>query len=299
MNLSTRDLRAIIALVDERNFTRAAERCHLSQSAFSSLIRTIEDHLGARLFDRTTRNVEVTPEGKLFEASARRALGDLDDMVGNFRDHATRRKGRASIAALPSMAAGWLPPILADFRRQHPGIELELFDLLSDQCLALVRAGRVDIAIASAGPKESDLVTEELCSDRFHLVCPRDHPLAALASVRPKDLLAYPFVHLARTSSVRQHLDAALHPTPMRTVLEVEQLATVTAMVEAGLGITVVPALTLFHFRRPRLTVRPIKLPSLKRHIYLVRRRGHCLSIAASGLLDLMRARKPKAVPIN
>lgn len=299
MNLSTRDLRAIVALVDERNFTRAAERCHLSQSAFSTMIRSIEDNLGARLFDRTTRNVELTPEGKLFEVSARRVLADFDDMVGNFRDYATRQKGRVSIAALPSMAAGWLPKILAEFRGLHPGVELELFDVLSDQCLALVRAGRADLAIASAGPQEKDLLTEALCSDRFHLVCPRDHPLASEPSIRVQNLSEYPFVHLARTSSVRQHLDAAMHPLQMRTLLEVEQLSTVTALVEAGLGITVVPALTLFHFRRPGLIVRPLKLPNLMRRIYLVRRRGHSLSAAATGLRELMLARKPKAVPID
>jgi LysR family carnitine catabolism transcriptional activator len=299
MNLSTRDLRAIIALVDERNFTRAAERCHLSQSAFSSMIRAIEDSLGARLFDRTTRNVELTPEGRLFEESARRVLADLDDMVGNFRDYATRRKGRVSVAALPSMAAGWLPKILAEFRGKHPGIELELFDVLSDQCLALVRAGRADLAIASAGPQEKDLVTDELCADRFHLVHPKDHPLSTKVNIRLKDLAEYPFVHLARTSSVRQHLDAALHPLQMRTLLEVEQLATVTALVEAGLGITVVPALTLFHFRRPGLVLRPLQLPNLMRRIYLVRRRGHSLSAAASGLHELMLKCKPKAVPLD
>jgi len=299
MNLSSKDLRAVIALVDDRNFTRAAEKCHLSQSAFSSLIRSVEQSLGARLFDRTTRNVELTPEGKLFEASARRVLADLDEMVGDFRQYATRQKGRVAVAALPSMAAGWLPEILAEFRSRHPGVELELFDLLSDQCLALVRSGRADMAIAAAGPQEPDLLTHELCSDRFHLVCPKNHPLAKKADIRLKDLAEYPFIHLARTSSVRQHLDAAAHPLQMRTLLEVEQLATVTALVRAGLGITVVPSLTLFHFRQPGLTIRPIRVPNLTRRIYLVRSRGRSLSVAAAGLYQLMVARKPKTIRVD
>jgi LysR family transcriptional regulator, carnitine catabolism transcriptional activator len=294
MNLSTRDLRAITALIDERNFTRAAELCHLSQSAFSTLIANIEHDLGTRLFDRTTRNVELTPEGRLFEPSARRVLADLDSVVSNFREYATKTKGRVSIAALPSMAAGWLPGVLTEFRAHHPGIDFELFDLLSDQCLALVRAGRCDLAIASAGPHEKDLQTEELCADRFYLVCERDHPLARLSRIRLRDLAGHPFIHLARTSSVRQHLEAALHPTAVRTAFEVEQLATVTALVEAGFGITVVPALTLFHFRRPGLVVRPIASPQITRRIYLVSMKGRSLSIAAQALHDLMRMRKPK-----
>src|SRR3954467_2084076 len=148
MNLSSRDLRAVIALIEERNFTRAAERMHLSQSAFSTLIQGVEESLGARLFERSTRNVVFTPEGRLFEESARRVLTDFDGMLSNFRDHASGRRGRVAIAALPSLAAGWLPGVLAEFRSLYPAIELALVDGLSEQCLASVRSGRVEFALA-------------------------------------------------------------------------------------------------------------------------------------------------------
>jgi len=294
MNLSARDLRAILALVDERNFTRAAQRCHLSQSAFSTLIRNVETSLGGRLFDRSTRNVQLTPDGHLFEASARRVLQDLEGMVGDFREHALRHKGRVSFAALPSLAAGWLPAVLARFRQQSPAIELALFDTLSDQCLALVRGGQVDFALASAGPEETDLDTRVLCTDRFHLVCRRDHPLAHRRNIQVADLAAFPFVHLARTSSVRQHLEAAFHPQQIRSVLELEHLASVAGMVEAGVGITVVPELTLFHFTRPDLVVRPLPIRSLVRRIFLVRQQGRSLSSAAEALYDLMLEMRPR-----
>jgi DNA-binding transcriptional LysR family regulator len=293
MNLSSRDLRAVIVLIEERNFTRAAERVHLSQSSFSALIQGVEQSLGARLFDRTTRNVTLTPEGRLFEDSARRVLADFDGMVENFRDHAQRRRGRVAIAALPSLAAGWLPGVFAEFRARHPGIELALLDQLSEQCLALVRSGQADFALATAGDKDADLATEAFCADGFHLVCRKDHPLAKQAEIRLRDLAAWPFVHLSRNSSVRQHLEAAFHPTPMQTVLEVEHLATVTGMVAAGLGITVVPALTLFHFERPDLVVRSLEMRGLTRRILLVRRKNEVLSAAAQALYDLALQRKP------
>src|SRR5439155_16579817 len=288
MNLSSRDLRAVIALIEERNFTRAAERMHLSQSAFSALIQGVEESLGARLFDRNTRNVTLTPEGRLFEDSARRVLADFDGMLSNFRDHAERRRGRVVIAALPSLAAGWLPNVLAEYRAQYPGIELSLLDSLAEQCLLAVRAGQADFALATAGEKDADLATEELCADEFHLVCRKDHPLAKQKEIRLRDLAEHPFVHLSRNSSVRQHLEAAFHPTPMQTVLEVEHLATVTGMVAAGLGISVVPALTLFHFERPDLAVRRLDMKGLTRRILLVRRKNEALSLAAQALHDLM-----------
>ena len=146
MNLSTRQLRAFLALAEQRSFTRAAEQCHLSQPAFSALIRSLEDALGARLFDRDTRSVQVTPEGRLLEDAARRLLSDVDSLLANLNDHVQRRKGRVSVAALPSLAAGWLPQLFAEFRRLYPGIALNLIDTLSDNCLELVRAGKVDFA---------------------------------------------------------------------------------------------------------------------------------------------------------
>ncbi|HEY9320647.1 MAG TPA: LysR family transcriptional regulator, partial [Achromobacter sp.] len=104
MNLSARQLRAFVALADERHFTRAAQRCHLTQPAFSALIRSLEDSAGLRLFDRNTRHVELTAEGRVLDASARRLLADMDLVMEDLRDHAARRRGRVALAALPSLA---------------------------------------------------------------------------------------------------------------------------------------------------------------------------------------------------
>jgi LysR family transcriptional regulator, carnitine catabolism transcriptional activator len=293
MNLSSRDLSAVIALVEERNFTRAAQRVHLSQPAFSALIQTVEEGLGARLFDRTTRNVVLTPEGREFEQGARRMLADFDGMVENFRDHAQKRKGRVAVAALPSLAAGWLPEVLATFHAQHPGIELALFDSLSETCLALLRGRQVDFAFASTGTRSDDLEATPLCQDSFHLVCRKDHPLARERSVRLKDLADYPFVHMSRNTSVRQRLEAALHPLTLQSIVEVEHLATVTGLVRAGIGISLVPALTLFHFNHPDLVVRPLEGKGIKREIFAVRRRHEQMSVAAEALWALALKRRP------
>lgn len=294
MNLSSRDLRAVVALIEERNFTRAAERVHLSQPAFSALIHGVEQSLGARLFDRTTRNVTLTPEGRLFEVSARRVLADFDAMVSDFQDHAQRRRGRVAVAALPSIAAGWLPSVLAEFRQSYPGIELALRDALAEDCKTLLRGRQVELALTTLSELDTDLQAEALVADEFHLVCPKKHPLAKKETVAVTDLVAYPFVHLSRNTSVRQHLEAAFHPAAMQTVLEVEHLATVAGLVDAGLGITVVPELTLFHFRRPGLAIRKLRLKGLKRQLHLVRRRNEPLSAAAQGLHDLVLRRKPR-----
>ncbi len=292
MNLSTRQLRAFIALADERHFTRAAQRCHLTQPAFSALIRGIEDDAGVRLFHRSTRHVELTPEGQVLDASARRLLADFDLVAGDLKDHAAKRRGHVALAALPSLAAGWLPAILADFHARFPGIALDLRDALLDGCLDMVQQGTVDFAVAARRADMTDLDSLFLQADRYHLVCREDHPLAQATRVRMQDVVRHPMIQLARSSSVRQVLEQALGARLPPPVLEVEHLATVTGLVQAGLGVSVVPAMTLFHFRRPGLCVRPLAGKGLARPLYLVKRRGRALSVAAQALHDELLRRR-------
>ena len=294
INLSTRELLAFVTLAEQRSFTRAAALTHLSQPAFSALIRALEASVGARLFDRTTRSVEPTAEGRVFVESARRILRAADDALADVRDHAARRRGRVSVAVLPSLAAGWLPPLLAAFHVENPGVQLDVADVLSEACIERVRSGRADFALASTRTESPELRTEAFCTDRFHVVCRRDHALAAgdgplaLEAVAP-----HPIVQLSRPSSVRQYVEAALHPTQLRTVLELDQLSTVAGMVRAGLGVTIVPTLTLFHFDHPALVTRPLDAPGLTRQVFVVRRSDRSLGSAAQRLYETMVAQRP------
>jgi DNA-binding transcriptional LysR family regulator len=293
MNLSTKQLRAFLALRDVRNFTQAAERCHLSQSAFSALIGNLERDAGVRLFDRSTRRVELTPEGEAFAESAALLIADFDKICEDLRDRVDVRGGRVSIAALPSIAAGLLPELLQDFHERHPGVQLDLFDVLSDECIALVRRGRADFAIAALGPDMTGLDATPFCTDSYYLVCHREHPLAAKRTIRPEHLAQYPFINLARNTSIRQQLDMALQPLRLRGVMEVEQLATAAALVVHQLGFTVIPELALFPFRHEALAIKPLRLDGLVRHLYVIRLQNRSLSIAADAFLQqVLQARR-------
>lgn len=282
-----------MALAAERNFTRAAALVHLSQPAFSALIGQLEATLGVRLFERTTRHVELSVEGQEFERSARRLLAEFDIALSGMRELAARERGRVAIALLPSLAADWLPAVLAGFRAEHPGIDVEVADVLSEPCIEKVRSGWADFALAATRAETPELRADIFCSDDFHLICRADHPLARSVDPRPRDLTAWPFIHLSRTSSVRQYIDAATHPQPLPSVLEVDQLATVAGMIKAGLGISVVPALTLYQFQSPELVTRPVRWSGLTRRIYLVRRRDRALSIAGQGFYDWVIGHRP------
>ena len=288
INLSSRDLEAFLALAQAQHFTRAAERCHLSQSAFSQKIARIERTAGVALFERSTRHVTLTPEGELFAEEIRRIQQDLQHALSHLNELATRRVGKVAVAALPSVAAVWMPEVIALYRARHPNIRVELFDTLAAGGLAMLREGRVDLAIAAGGDLR-EFAVQELKCERFHLVCPGTHPLAGKRSVALADLRDEEIVHLARSSSVRQHLEAA-GVTARTGALEVEHLATVAALVSQGLGVSVVPELTLFHFLRSGLASVPVRDKQLRRTILLARRKGKALSVAAKAMQEAIVA---------
>ena len=283
INLSSRDLEAFLALAQTQHFTRAAERCHLSQSAFSQKIARIEATAGVALFSRSTRHVTLTPEGEVFAEEVRRIQQDLRHALAHLQDLATRRIGKVAVAALPSVAAMWMPQVIARYRAAHPSIRIELFDALAGGGLALLREGRVDLAITAGGDLREFDVTE-LKSERFHLVCPKSHALAGKRSVTLAQLRGLPLVQIARSSSVRQHLEAA-GVVAEPGALEVEHLATVAALVAQGLGVSVVPELTLFHFERAGLAAVPVRDAQLRRPLLLARRKGKALSVAAQAMV--------------
>jgi LysR family carnitine catabolism transcriptional activator len=292
MNLSTRQLKAFLALAQHRNFTRAAEQSNLSQPAFSSLIRTLEEEAGVRLFDRDTRKVVLTVAGRRFEDSARRLLTDINAAISELREGAANT-GSVAVAAMPSLSARALPPIFTQLRMDEPGLSVSLIDALPEQCLAMVRAGQVDFALTTLGAPSAEFLCELLCTDQFHLVCRSDHELAQRESIDVRELVDFPFVHFSHATRLREQIDAAVYPRQMNAVLEIERLEAVRGMVESGAGISLVPGLTLFHFDSPKLVTRPLRPPGITREIYSVRLANRPLSAPAALLWHAIRKNPP------
>jgi LysR family carnitine catabolism transcriptional activator len=288
MNLSTRQLRAFLALADLRSFTRAAEQMHLSQPAFSSLIRSLEDTLAARLFDRDTRKVDLTAAGRRFERAAREVLSHFDDVMGSVcRDLSI--VDRVAVAGSPSLCARFLPVVVADYRRKHPAIDIEVVDALPQPCVDLVREGKVDLALSTVDAKDADIHKELLCLDRFYVVCRKDHVLAGKAVVTIEELVQHPFIHFTTTTRLRHQIDAALRPHKPNAVMEVERLEAVRGLVESGVGISLVPSLTLSHFSSSQLAIKPLAAPGIVREVFLLTTAGRTPSAAADALAEPIR----------
>src|SRR5262245_15178251 len=146
MNLTYRQFEILIAAAESESFSAAAQRLGISQPSLSESIRRIERELGVRLFERTTRSLELTAEGRAAAAVAREAVRDFKRALDRLASRMQDRQGRITVAALPSIACAALPAALVDFRREHPGIEIAVHDVQHERALLLLNEGIADFA---------------------------------------------------------------------------------------------------------------------------------------------------------
>lgn len=290
MNLSIRHMKAFMALTTLRNFTRAAESCSLTQSAFSALISNLEGDLGVKLFVRNTRNVDLTAEGQVFLNIVSHLLPETERALEQMKDYVECGKGRVAVAALPSISSSILPRLIARFAHAFPGVEVIVQDVASTVCVDMVRKRQVDFALCAAVSPRVDLTIETLARDTFYFICLESHPLARRKRLALADVIAEPVISFEPNSSVRQHLDAAVYPKQWVRSHQVNSLSTAAGFVSAGLGVTVVPTLGLPQFAHVALRAIPLALPRNERDICLVRRSGDSDSIAAGAFISLLRA---------
>jgi len=290
-NFSGRLLAAFVTLVDCGQFKLAASRFHVSQSAFSQMISRLEADVGARLFNRDTRHVSLTPEGQTLLPIARAIAADVDAMYALMRDLVERRQGKVALAALPSLSSDWLPAIIAEYRRRYPGITVQFFDTVPEQNVELVRRGAVDFALNARVGNPDEFETAPLFDEPFFLVCAATHPLAGRKRVALAALTGCDYIHTSRTGSIFHWLAPFLRDLRIHdTGLEVGHLSTLAGLVAQGCGVSLVPASGLPQFLRLGLAAVPVSDRMLKRPLLVVRRRGHGLSIAAQELLALIKA---------
>jgi DNA-binding transcriptional LysR family regulator len=289
MNVSLRQLRAFLAVAGHRHFRRAAEALHLTQPAVSRLIADLEAELDVRLFDRSTREVVPTEAGRYLEQAVSRVLDELDGVLTHARAQADPLRGRVRVAAVPTLSAGLLPTCIGRCAVEHPSLEILLRDQTQAQVLDAVRGGEVDFGLTVEPATVEEFDAETILRDPFRLVCRDDHPFAAKPVVPWKALAREPLILLDHASGSRRLIDAAFatRDIPMHVALEVGHPHTAFRMVEAGLGITITPALSLDALR-PGLSERPLS-PLVDREVTLLRRRARSLSPPAQTVWNMLR----------
>lgn len=297
MNLTIRQLRAFVLVVQEGSFTVAGHAMHLTQSAVSLLVRDLEEALGSRLIDRTTRNIAVTAVGQEFFASAQRILGDLQHAIGNVDKLLALQRGRVVVAAPLVLSSTFLPPILATFRSLHPGVDVLVLDSLTGQVLPNVRSGAADLGIGTFRKTEADLISALLFKEPLVAVFPKRHALGRAARLTWKDLRGSPILALRSGSVFRELTQAGLVAAelPLEPAFEATYSGTLIGWVKAGLGVAIVPAHATALVDEKSVAWKRLEKPAIEREVLMVHRAGVSLSPAAQAFAEHLLKHGPRS----
>lgn len=265
---------------------------HLSQPALSRRIEKLEAALGVRLFDRTTRRVNLTAVGRDFSRKARALLDDLENSLLSIRDVAATQAGEVTVACVPSAVYYYLPGVIRRYHEKFPRIRVRIIDEAANTVLASVIRGEAEFGVNFIGTQEPEIDFQPIRKERFIAACRRDHPLARRKQVTWAELGSHDYMTVSKSSGNRLLIDLALAELPQRPkwFYEVRHVATLLGLVEAGLGVAAVPQLAMPGKNHPTLVGIPLVEPTVNRTLGLIRRRGRTLAPAAQALWELIEA---------
>lgn len=286
------DLQAFRAVAERGSFRRAAEALHLSQPALSRRIEKLEQALEVKLLERTTRRVSLTAVGRDFARKAQHLLDELDSTVMAIRGSATLGQGEVALACVPSTLHYHVARVLQSHRKRYPRIRVRVLDGGANMVLGAVAQGDADFGLNFIGQTEPGIEFHPLANDRFVLACRRDHPLALQRRVTWAELARQDRVALAQTSGNRLVQDLALAEAGLQLpwVCETQHVTAQLSLVEAGLGVAAVPAMSMPEPDHPILVGVPLDSPVVTRQVGLIRRTGHPLAPAAQTLYETFLA---------
>ena len=280
-----RHLRAFLKIAETRNFTRAANELHVSQSALTVQVQQLEESLGVQLFDRSKRGVTLTASGRDVFGPLQRLFNDAQAIVELARDLSSASSGFVTIAALPTVCAGVLPELIRTFIKAHPGIRVQIKDLVAERVREAVLKREVDFGIGTRHGRVADLRATPLFQDRLVVFTPVQHPLSAKRKISLREAAEYDLILPSRNSSVREAVEAIAHRERLAldTRYETSFMPTALALVRAGLGIAILPESAADSGTAEFMRV-PLSNSFSTRQIELLQRSGATLSPAAEVL---------------
>jgi DNA-binding transcriptional LysR family regulator len=287
--MDLRQLRYLVALAEELNFTRAAAREHVAQPALSQQIRRLEEEVGVGLVERTTRRVALTEAGELLVGRARRILGELDAAGSELQALRGVDVGHVTIGAIHTMGPIDLSLALAEFHDRHPNVALTVREEDSGECAELLRVDELDLAFLSVTEQveSHDLGLHQLISEELVVLFPRDHPLAGRDEVRMAELAHEQFISFRQGARLRELLftasrDAQFEP---KVTLESNESERIRRLVSRGLGVAILPRSEATP--DPNTSAVRLIAPALRRDITLAWRDGRRHSPATAAFIAL------------
>jgi LysR family hydrogen peroxide-inducible transcriptional activator len=279
-------LRYVVAVVRAGNFSRAAEQCHVSQPSLSQQIQKLEEELGERLFDRMKREAKLTPHGEAFLPRALKILEEVDVAKREASDAHRLLRGRVILGLLPTIAPYLLPAVLVDFAKKFPGVEIVIHEDTTAQLLKLANACEVDFAVASRPIQDPRMEVKDLFAEELRLALPPRHPLTRKRTVRLADLEKEPFIVMKEGHCLGDQVLNFCERRDLRPTVSFRsaQLETIQALVQSGIGISLVPAMAARNKRAGLLQYRSLVSPRPERKIVAIWPKQRPLSRSANEL---------------
>lgn len=288
-------LRYFLAVARTCHFSRAAEQCHVAQPSLSQQIMKLEAELDERLFERTKRQVALTPAGEILRVHAERVIEEMELARDKVREVRGLLRGRVLLGAIPTIAPYFLPARLRAFGEKYPGIEVVVHEDTTAQLSAGVLAKEIDVALLSPPVERAGLASEEFFAEPLLVALPAAHRLATKRRLTLDDLESEAFILMKEEHCLSgQALQfCRLQGFAPRVSFRSAQLETVLAFVAAGPGVSIIPAMA----RRalpPGVVGRTVA--GVTRPIGVIYRGASPLTRAARTLIDfLRRAKTPPA----
>lgn len=297
--MEVHQLRYFLAVARAANFSRAAEACRVAQPSLSQQIMKLEDELGERLFERTKREVSLTPAGERLRAHAQRVLDELDAARASVRDAGAAVRGRVALGALPTVAPYFLPGRLREFAEAFPEVEVVVHEDTTERLARAVLEKEIDLALVSTPVERRGLEAVRLFDEPLLIALPEGHALARKRRLAVEDLEAEPFILMQEGHCLAGQALAfcRVRGFAPRVSFRSAQIETVRAFVAAGWGVSVVPEMACPAERAGELAggaeaggVRYRPLEGLRREIGFIRREGAARTRAAEALAEFFRA---------
>ncbi|WP_288387390.1 LysR family transcriptional regulator [uncultured Acinetobacter sp.] len=241
--MTLKQLKAFLVLARTLNYASASTELHLSQSALSLSIKSLEEELGGKLFKRNTRRVELTQEGLSLIPFARKLLANWEDMEKDVKQRFKLHRGTLSIASMPFVTHAILPEVIKIFSSEHPNLSFSIHDIPNERIIENVLDGIFELGICFEPVMNEQLEFKPLFDEDFLALVPKHHLLAQQNSVHWPELYACPFVTLQHPSIVRHLLEqnAQQHGLILDLKVECHQISTLSSLVALDIGVSAIP----------------------------------------------------------
>lgn len=292
-------MQVFLRVAELLSFSEAGRSLHVSQPALTRNVQQIEEIIGARLFDRSTRKVDLTPVGMQLLPIARRVLEEFETACSEMAHFIDALKGNVNVAAMPSVAAALLPQTIAKFQQRYPNVDFRITELQSPNIAEKVADGVCDFGVSVQAQNNSRVTFRPLIHDDIYLVCRADAPIASRTSVPWTVFKDFPFIAMVPGCSIRAIAESVFRKLQIdvKPHYECQHLSTALSLIEAGLGISAMSSLMILqHMKYGGLVALPVIQPCANRPVGIITRAGRSVSPAAQQFVRILLTEAPRLI---